>query len=63
VHEKRDPAKAEAFKRSFFGKLMAFPITGKKPVKVWFADESRNGLLSNLRRIWIKKGLRPHEKW
>lgn len=63
VHEKRDPVKAEAFKRNFFGKLMALPVTGKKPVKVWFADESRYGLLPNLRRVWTKKGLRPHKKW
>ena len=63
VHEKRDPVKAEAFKRSFFGKLMALPVTGKKPVKVWFADESRYGLLPNLRRVWTKRGLRPHKKW
>ena len=63
VHEKRDSAKAEAFKRNFFGKLMALPVTGKKPVKIWFADESRYGLLPNHRRVWTLKGLRPHKLW
>lgn len=63
VHEKRNPALAEAFKRSFYGKLKALPIAQGRPVKVWFADESRYGLLPNLRRVWTLKGLRPHKKW
>lgn len=63
VHEKRDPVKAEVFKRSFFGMLRKLPVTGKKPVKIWFADESRYGLLPNLRRVWSKRGLRPHKRW
>jgi transposase len=63
VHEKRDPAKAEAFKRHFFGILKNQPLSGKKPVKIWFADESRYGLLPNLRSVWTRKGLRPHKQW
>ena len=63
VHEKRDSAKAEAFKRNFFGILKNLPVTGKKPVKIWFADESRYGLLPNHRRVWTLKGLRPHKLW
>jgi len=63
VHEKRDPARAEAFKRHFFGILKNLPVSGKKPVKVWFADESRYGLLPNLRRLWTNKGQRPHKRW
>jgi len=63
VHEKRDPAQAEAFKRHFFGILKNVPLKGDKPVKVWFADESRYGLLPNLRRVWTKKGQRPHKRW
>jgi hypothetical protein len=35
--------KAEAFKRRFYGMLNALPITRGKPVKIWFADESRYG--------------------
>lgn len=63
VHEKRDPALSEQFKRSFYGKLKALPIREGRPVKVWFADESRYGLLPNLRRVWTRRGLRPHKKW
>lgn len=63
VHEKRDPAEAERFKRAFYGKLKAVPIAQGRPVKVWFADESRYGLLPNLRRVWTRRGLRPHKKW
>lgn len=63
VHEKRDSAKAEAFKRDFSGILRRLPLTGKKPVKIWFADESRYGLLPNHRRVWTLKGLRPHKLW
>ena len=63
VHEKRDSAKAEAFKRHFLGILTELPLTKKKPAKIWFADESRYGLLPNLRRVWTLKGLRPHKLW
>jgi len=63
VHEKRDSSKAEAFKRNFLGILKDVPIIAKKPVKLWFADESRYGLLPNLRRLWTLKGLRPHKRW
>ena len=63
VHEKRDPVRAERFKRHFLGILKGLPLQADKPVKVWFADESRYGLLPNLRRVWTKKGLRPHKRW
>ncbi len=63
VHEKRDPHKAEAFKRNFYGELLRLPLDRKKPVKIWFADESRYGLLPQLRRVWTQRGLRPHKRW
>ena len=63
VHEKRDSKKAEAFKRDFLGILRRQPISGKRPIKIWFADESRYGLLPNLRRVWTLKGRRPHKLW
>lgn len=62
VHEKMDPQKAESFKRSFYTQLKALPIARDKPVNVWFADESRYGLLPIRRRCWTLKGLRPHKK-
>ncbi len=63
VHEKRDSSKSESFKRNFLGILKGLPLSGKKPVKLWFADESRYGLLPNLRRVWTLKGKRPHKRW
>ena len=63
VHEKRNPAKAESFKRNFNAILHRLPISKGKPVKVWFADESRYGLLPNLRSVWTLKGKRPHKRW
>jgi len=63
VHEKRDPIAAERFKRFFLGKLKDVALSGTKPMKIWFVDESRYGLLPNLRRVWTRKGLRPHKKW
>ena len=51
VHEKRDSKKAEAFQRDFLGILRRQPISGKRPIKIWFADESRYGLHPNLRRV------------
>ena len=63
VHEKRDPVKSEAFKRGFFGILNNLPLRPDKPVKIWFSDESRYGLLPNLRRVWTKRGQRPHKRW
>jgi hypothetical protein len=63
VHEKRDSAKAEAFKSTFLGILKKLPVSGDKPIKIWFADESRYGLLPNLRRVWTLRGLRPHKPW
>ncbi len=63
VHQKRNPAKAEQFKRTFYGQLKALPLRKSLPVKVWFAHESRYGLLPNLRRLWTFKGHRPHKLW
>ena len=55
MHEKRDLSKAERFKRHFFGSLKNLPLKADKPVKVWFADQNRYGLLPNLRRVWTKR--------
>ena len=63
VHEKRNPSQAEVFKRSFLKRLRELPIPQNRAVKVWIADESRYGLLPNLRRVWTLKGKRPLKKW
>jgi len=59
THRQRDPEKAEAFKQDFFDKLMNINLQGDLPVKVWFADEARFGLLPIIRKCWTLKGLRP----
>ena len=60
---KKDSKKAEACKRDFLGILRRQPISGKRPIKIWFADESRYALFPNLRRVWTLKGRRPHKLW
>jgi hypothetical protein len=45
VHEKRDSEATQRFKRQFLGHLKQVPVKPGKPVKIWFADESRYGLL------------------
>jgi len=63
VHEKRDSSKAEAFKGNFYTKLESLKLSQNKPVRVWFADESRYGLRSLQRRCWTIRGLRQHKKY
>ena len=62
VHEKRGSEATQRFKRQFPGQLKQVPVKPGKPVKTWFADESRYGLLPVYRRCWTKKGLRPHKR-
>jgi len=38
-------------------------VNTEKPVKLWFADQSRYGLLPNLLWVWTQKRLRPHKLW
>ena len=63
VHKKQDKDQRNAFERSFLGQLRQLSIPTDKPVKVWFADESRYGLLPVIRKVWTLKGLRPHSPW
>lgn len=58
-HSKRKPEAAEAFKSELAGKLEALEIEAGSRVKVWFMDEARFGLHTELRRVWTLRGLRP----
>ena len=58
-HSKKDPDAAEAFKRSVAEKLEALEIQAGSHVKVWFMDEARFGLHTEMRRVWTLKGARP----
>lgn len=63
LHKKQDKVKTEAFKRGFLGELRKLALPPDKPVKVWFADESRYGLLPVVRKGWTLKGLRQSTPW
>lgn len=64
VHEKRNPQRAEAFKEHEFARqLRALSLPKGKRVRIWFADESRYGLLPVMRRCWTLKGKRPHKPY
>ena len=58
-HAKKDPAKADAFKRELDTRLVALGLPKGTKVRVWVADEHRYGLISVLRRVWTLRGHRP----
>ena len=58
-HSKKNPAAAAAFKSSVAEKLEALGIESGSRVKVWFMDEARFGLHTEMRRVWTRKGVRP----
>ncbi|MGF1453669.1 MAG: IS630 family transposase [Opitutales bacterium] len=59
THRQKDPEKAEVFKQDFFDKLLQVNVKPNRPIKVWFADEARFGLLPIIRKAWTLRGLRP----
>ena len=58
-HSKQDPDAAAAFKNEVGEKLEALGIKAGSRVKVWFMDEARFGLHTELRRVWTLRGSRP----
>ena len=58
-HSKKKPEAAEAFKSELAERLGALEIKAGSRVKVWFMDEARFGLHTELRRVWTLRGLRP----
>ena len=58
-HSKKNPDAAEAFKSTVAEKLEALEIKAGSRVKVWFMDEARFGLHTEMRRMWTLKGVRP----
>jgi transposase len=59
THSRKSPGAAEAFKSAVAEKLEALGIEAGSRVKVWFMDEARFGLHTELRRVWTVRGLRP----
>jgi len=58
-HSKKNPDAAQTFKDGVAEKLEALEIEAGSQVKVWFMDEARFGLHTELRRVWTLRGLRP----
>ena len=58
-HSRKNPVAAETFKNGVAEKLDALGIKAGSRVKVWFMDEARFGLHTELRRVWTRRGLRP----
>jgi transposase len=58
-HSKKNPDAAAAFKGSVAEKLEALGLAAGSRVKVWFMDEARFGLHTELRRVWTRRGVRP----
>ena len=58
-HSQQDPDAAAAFKNAVAEKLEALGIEAGSRVKVWFMDEARFGLHTELRRVWTLRGRRP----
>jgi len=58
-HSQQKPEAAEAFKNELAAKLEGLEIKPGSRVKVWFMDEARFGLHTELRRVWTLRGLRP----
>ena len=58
-HSKKNPAAAEACKSTVGEKFASLGIKAGSRVKVWFMDEARFGLHTELRRVWTPQGVRP----
>ncbi len=58
-HPENDPEAADKFKQELGAKLEALPVPQGSRVRVWVMDEARFGLHTEMRRVWISKGVRP----
>ena len=58
-HPGNDAEAAEKFKQELGAKLEALPVPQGSRVRVWVMDEARFGLHTEMRRVWISKGVRP----
>lgn len=58
-HPENDPEAADKFKQELGAKLEALSVPQGSRVRVWVMDEARLGLHTQMRRVWISKGVRP----
>lgn len=59
THSRKIPGAAEAFKSAVAEKLEGLGIEAGSRVRVWFMDEARFGLHTQMRRVWTVRGQRP----
>ncbi len=58
-HPGADEQAAEAFKKELTTRLEALNLPHGSRVRVWVMDEARFGLHTEMRKVWITKGVRP----
>lgn len=59
THARKDAAQSAAFVRTLGERLTNLNVAGGRRVRVWVADEHRDGLIPVVRRCWTLRGLRP----
>lgn len=58
-HQRKDPARVEAFRAGLCDRLHAEQIALETGVHLWVSDEMRFGLQPVTRRVWTLRGLQP----
>jgi len=58
-HPGRNDVAMQQFKETLTQRLEALALPHGTRVKIWVMDEARFGLHTELRRVWIDKGVRP----
>lgn len=59
THAKKDAARSAEFQQTLCAKLKSLNVAGGRPVRIWVADEHRDGLIPVVRKCWTLRGLRP----
>lgn len=59
THARKDAAQSAEFVRTLGERLTNLNVAGGRRVRVWVADEHRDGLIPVVRRCWTLRGLRP----
>ena len=60
THHRKRHAESEEFKRTLARRLLARRLPKECPVRVWFIDEHRYGLIAHQRRHWGLRRCRTH---
>lgn len=60
THQRRRHAESEEFKRVLARRLLLLALPRERPVRVWFVDEHRYGLIAHQRKHWGLRRCRTH---